>query len=65
MALRSGNEKVVLVLADGRLVLDNFDTVRNEAAMWRLKMGRAGRLLVFDPALVERIERFLLERASA
>jgi len=57
--LLSGASTVVLTPADGRRVIDAFDTVRHEATKWRLKTGRAGRLLVSEPALVERIERFL------
>lgn len=59
VVLRHGDRVRPLTAAESVRVLERFDQVRHEAARWRLKLGRPGRLLLVDEQLCEEIAVFL------
>jgi hypothetical protein len=55
-----------LSTAESRMVIHTFPEVRAEAARWRLKLGRPGRILLIDERLCALVCAFLedMDRAE-
>jgi hypothetical protein len=56
---RNGDELRVLDAEASARVLERYREVRQEAARWRLKLGKPGRLLLVDEELCAEISAFL------
>jgi hypothetical protein len=59
VVLRDGNDVCVLETNASVRVLERYRELRHEAARWRLKLGKPGRLLVIDEGLCAEIRAFL------
>jgi hypothetical protein len=59
VVLRNGDNVRVLNAAASVRVLERYREVRHEAARWRLKLGKQGRLLVVDDELCAEISAFV------
>lgn len=59
VVLRDGDDVRVLDADASVRVLERYPQVRHEAARWRLKLGKPGRLLLVDAELCDQIRTFL------